>query len=68
MNSPLLFVHVTWTIFSSDSWDPNSYGYHGDDGLLYRGHGTGEAFGPTYTTADRVGGGINYSAQEFFFT
>lgn len=49
-------------------WEANSYGYHGDDGLLYRGHGKGETFGPTYTTGDTVGGGINYSAQEFFFT
>ncbi|XP_027091706.2 ran-binding protein M homolog isoform X1 [Coffea eugenioides] len=49
-------------------WEANSFGYHGDDGLLYRGHGKGETFGPTYTTGDSVGGGINYSAQEFFFT
>ena len=59
------FHHGT---FVSDSWEANSYGYHGDDGLLYRGHGKGETFGPTYTTGDSVGGGINYSAQEFFFT
>ncbi|GER37827.1 SPla/RYanodine receptor (SPRY) domain-containing protein [Striga asiatica] len=52
----------------SGSWEANSYGYHGDDGLLYRGHGKGETFGPTYTTGDTVGGGINYATQEFFFT
>ncbi|KAJ9560305.1 hypothetical protein OSB04_005465 [Centaurea solstitialis] len=51
-----------------DSWEANSYGYHGDDGLLYRGQGKGEAFGPTYSTGDTVGGGINYGSQEFFFT
>lgn len=49
-------------------WEANSFGYHGDDGLLYRGHGKGEAFGPTYSTGDTVGGGINYASQEFFFT
>ncbi|KAK6246573.1 hypothetical protein SCA6_009663 [Theobroma cacao] len=49
-------------------WEANSFGYHGDDGFLYRGHGKGEAFGPTYTTGDTVGGGINYASQEFFFT
>lgn len=49
-------------------WEANSCGYHGDDGLLYRGHGKGEAFGPTYTSGDIVGAGINYAAQEFFFT
>ncbi|KAL6525248.1 hypothetical protein OROMI_030841 [Orobanche minor] len=51
-----------------DSWEANSWGYHGDDGLLYRGHGKGETFGPTYTIGDTVGGGINYATQEFFFT
>ncbi|RDX98679.1 Ran-binding protein 10, partial [Mucuna pruriens] len=49
-------------------WEANSCGYHGDDGLLYRGHGKGEAFGPTYTSGDVVGAGINYASREFFFT
>ncbi|KAK1320302.1 hypothetical protein QJS10_CPA03g00224 [Acorus calamus] len=49
-------------------WEPNSYGYHGDDGLIYRGSGRGESFGPTFTTGDTVGGGINYATQELFFT
>lgn len=49
-------------------WEANSYGYHGDDGFLYHGHGKGEAFGPTFTTGDTVGGGINYATQEIFFT
>ncbi|GMP47851.1 hypothetical protein CsSME_00015415 [Camellia sinensis var. sinensis] len=49
-------------------WEANSYGYHGDDGFLYRGQGKGESFGPTFTTGDTVGSGINYASQEFFFT
>lgn len=49
-------------------WEANSCGYHGDDGYIYRGHGKGERFGPTYTTGDTVGAGINYATQEFFFT
>ena len=36
--------------------------------MLYRGHGKGETFGPSYTSGDIVGGGINYASQEFFFT
>lgn len=50
------------------SWELNSYGYHGDDGLLYRGQAKGETFGPVYSTGDTVGGGINYASQELFFT
>ncbi|OVA16367.1 B30.2/SPRY domain [Macleaya cordata] len=49
-------------------WEANSYGYHGDDGFLYRGQGKGESFGPTFTSGDTVGGGINYASQECFFT
>ncbi|XP_039041839.1 ran-binding protein M homolog isoform X3 [Hibiscus syriacus] len=49
-------------------WEVNSCGYHGDDGRLYRGQAKGDAFGPTYTTGDTVGGGINFASQEFFFT
>ncbi|XP_039000057.1 ran-binding protein M homolog [Hibiscus syriacus] len=49
-------------------WEVNSCGYHGDDGRLYRGQEKGDAFGPTYTTGDTVGGGINFASQEFFFT
>lgn len=49
-------------------WEADSYGYHGDDGLLYHGRGRGDDFGPTFTTGDTVGGGINYASQEFFFT
>ncbi|XP_021601534.1 ran-binding protein M homolog isoform X2 [Manihot esculenta] len=49
-------------------WEANSYGYHGDDGYLYRGPGKSEPFGPTFTAKDTVGAGINYVSQEFFFT
>ncbi|KAK8949834.1 hypothetical protein KSP40_PGU002200 [Platanthera guangdongensis] len=30
--------------------------------------GSREPFGPTYTSDDTIGAGINYSTQEFFFT
>ncbi|CAA6660148.1 unnamed protein product [Spirodela intermedia] len=49
-------------------WEENSCGYHGDDGMIYRGQGKGESFGPTFTSGDTVGAGINYASQEFFFT
>lgn len=49
-------------------WEVNSYGYHGDDGKLYHGQGRGEPYGQEFTTGDTVGAGINYAAQEIFFT
>ncbi|KAI5567558.1 hypothetical protein BDE02_13G098300 [Populus trichocarpa] len=62
------FTNHTFKMRRQPGWEANSYGYHGDDGNLYRGPGTGEAFGPTFTTNDTVGAGINYTSQEFFFT
>ncbi|KAL1152859.1 hypothetical protein V6Z11_A09G138000 [Gossypium hirsutum] len=62
------FTNEGFKMRRQPGWEVNSCGYHGDDGLLYRGQGKGDAFGPTYTTGDTVGGGTNYASQEFFFT
>eukprot|EP00850_Spirogloea_muscicola_P020741 SM000225S07020 [mRNA] locus=s225:120356:123276:+ [translate_table: standard] len=51
------------------SWEPNSFGYHGDDGQF---HGRGKPEGGDvqfpFTTGDTVGAGINFVSQEIFFT
>uniref|UniRef100_A0A6M2FCP4 B30.2/SPRY domain-containing protein n=1 Tax=Populus davidiana TaxID=266767 RepID=A0A6M2FCP4_9ROSI len=62
------FTNQGFKMRRQPGWETNSCGYHGDDGNLYSGHGKGETFGPTFTTNDTVGAGINYAAQEFFFT
>ncbi|KZV50916.1 ran-binding protein 10 [Dorcoceras hygrometricum] len=62
------FTTSAFKLRRQPGWEANSYGYHGDDGLLYRGRGKGDTFGPTYSTGDTVGGGINYATQQFFFT
>ncbi|GMH00337.1 hypothetical protein Nepgr_002176 [Nepenthes gracilis] len=62
------FTNESFTMRRQPGWEANSYGYHGDDGLLYRGQGKGEPFGPPFTAGDTVGGGINYATQEVFFT
>ncbi|KAH9758047.1 Ran-binding protein M-like [Citrus sinensis] len=50
------FTSESFKMRRQPGWEANSCGYHGDDGLLYRGQGKGEAFGPTFTTNDTVGG------------
>ncbi|EPS58798.1 hypothetical protein M569_16014, partial [Genlisea aurea] len=67
-NIAIGFTTSSFKLRRQPGWEPNSIGYHGHDGLLYHGHGKGEAFGPTFTTGDTVGCGINNSTQEFFFT
>ncbi|KAJ3204347.1 Ran-binding protein 9, partial [Clydaea vesicula] len=49
-------------------WDQNSWGYHGDDGHSFQCCGTGKNFGPTFTTGDIIGCGINFYEKCCFFT
>ncbi|KAK9743286.1 hypothetical protein RND81_03G229200 [Saponaria officinalis] len=62
------FTPVDFQMCRQPGWDANSYGYNGDDGLLYYDGPSGEPFGPTFTEGDTVGAGINYATQELFFT
>ncbi|KAK1436471.1 hypothetical protein QVD17_02251 [Tagetes erecta] len=67
-NIAIGFTTEGFNLRRQPGWEANSFGYHGDDGLLYRGQGKGDTFGPTYSTGDTVGAGINYASQELFFT
>ncbi|KAI9228648.1 MAG: concanavalin A-like lectin/glucanase domain-containing protein [Piptocephalis tieghemiana] len=49
-------------------WDKMSWGWHGDDGHLFAGSGTGTTFGPRFTTGDVVGCGLDAVQGCFFFT
>ncbi|MCL4124384.1 UNVERIFIED_CONTAM: hypothetical protein GTU68_067453, partial [Idotea baltica] len=49
-------------------WDKNSYGYHGDDGHSFCSSGTGQPYGPTFTTGDVIGCGINLIYNFCFYT
>ena len=49
-------------------WDPETYGYHGDDGKTFANQHVGDKYGPTFDTNDIVGCGINFENQTCFFT
>jgi hypothetical protein len=49
-------------------WDKHSYGYHGDDGHSFCSSGQGQAYGPTFTTGDVIGCGINLIDGSCFYT
>ena len=49
-------------------WEKNSYGYHADDGCVFSCSGTGQQYGPTFTTGDIVGCGFNLVDRTIFFT
>jgi hypothetical protein len=50
------------------SWEPGSYGYHGDDGMRYAASGKGEEYGPRFGGGDTVGAALHLGRQEIFFT
>ena len=47
-------------------WDNHSYGYHGDDGAIFRG-GRSQKHGPPFGPGDTVGCGLEYSGRKIFF-
>ena len=50
-------------------WDPNSFGYHGDDGGIFHASGSMvQQYGPTYGVGDVVGCGIDFLKGHLFYT
>eukprot|EP00878_Enallax_costatus_P006903 GHUV01007233.1.p1 GENE.GHUV01007233.1~~GHUV01007233.1.p1 ORF type:complete len:241 (+),score=55.60 GHUV01007233.1:288-1010(+) len=62
------FSDKSFKVTRQPGWEPNSYGYHGDDGRKFYNSGKGEDYGPTYGTGDTVGAGFHFGKQEIFFT
>lgn len=49
-------------------WEPESWGYHGDDGNSFCCQGTGKPYGPQFSTNDIIGCGVNFRTGTAFFT
>lgn len=49
-------------------WEPDSYGYHGDDGYAFRDNSTGKQYGPKFASGDVVGCAINFRTGVSWFT
>lgn len=62
------FADKKFKVTRQPGWEPNSYGYHGDDGKKFHSNGLGESYGPTFTTGDVIGAGILMEKQEIFYT
>ena len=49
-------------------WEPESWAYHGDDGMSFCCQSTGRPYGPQFTTGDVIGCGVNFLTNQAFFT
>ena len=49
-------------------WDKDSWGYHGDDGNLFNGSGSGRSFGPQFTQGDIIGVIVNRPRRTLQYT
>ncbi|THU90771.1 SPRY-domain-containing protein [Dendrothele bispora CBS 962.96] len=49
-------------------WEPNSWGYHGDDGCSFATEKKGTPYGPTFGLDDVIGCGIDFTTHRAFYT
>ena len=49
-------------------WEPDSWAYHGDDGKSFCAANQGKPYGPTFTSGDVIGCGVNFTKGCAFFT
>ena len=49
-------------------WEPDSWAYHGDDGKSFCCQSQGKAYGPTFSSGDVIGCGVNFVTGCAFFT
>ncbi|KAF9454940.1 SPRY-domain-containing protein [Macrolepiota fuliginosa MF-IS2] len=49
-------------------WDPNSWGYYGDDGSAYEGGRPGASYAQAFGSGDIIGCGIDFTTHKMFYT
>ena len=62
------FSGATASLEKLPGWEPDSWAYHGDDGKSFCCQPQGKPYGPTFTSGDVVGCGVNFMTGCGFFT
>lgn len=62
------FSSKTASLNRAPGWEPESWGYHGDDGHCFQAQNVGKHYGPTFGYGDVIGCGVNFRTGTAFFT
>ena len=57
-------VGQDYPLSKQPGWKKAGIGYHADDGRVFIEQGLGERFGPTCTTGDRMGCGVDFEGED----
>lgn len=49
-------------------WEPESWGFHGDDGHIFASQNVGKHYEKPFSGGDTIGCGVNFRTQSAFFT
>ena len=62
------FTSKTTKLDKTMNWFEGLFGYRAKDGFKLRDGPKGESYGPTFTSTDIVGAGVDFQLMEIFFT
>ncbi|KAJ3572628.1 hypothetical protein NPX13_g4984 [Xylaria arbuscula] len=63
------FVGKNTSLARAPGWEPDTYGFHGDDGEIYSGANIGKKYKETtFNAGDVIGCGVNFRTGHAFFT
>ena len=62
------FCSKTASMSRPIGWEPESWGYHGDDGQCMTAQGVGKYYGQPFGAGDVIGCGVNFREKTAFFT
>jgi Ran-binding protein 9/10 len=62
------FSGLKVTLSRLPGWEPDSWAYHGDDGMTFNCTANGKNYGPKYSSGDVIGCGVNFRTGQAFFT
>lgn len=62
------FSSKSVSLSRAPGWEPESWGFHGDDGHIFASQNVGKHYGEPFSSGDTIGCGVNFGTGSAFFT